>query len=170
MSIYTKTGDKGKTSLFGGRRVSKANLQIATYGDVDELTSTIGLIISLDKNQGRKQFLTNIQKDLYQIMAVLSSAKIDVTALSTRITEFERRIDEMESKLPKLTRFILPGGTQTSAVAHIARTVCRRAERSVVAFYETGGGDPLILQYLNRLSDLLFVLARQYAGKKEILT
>lgn len=177
MSIYTKTGDKGETSLFGGRRVSKANLQIAAYGDIDELTSIMGLIISLDTNKSRRQFLTGIQKDLYQIMAVLSNAKVDMASLFSKIKEFEQKIDFIENQLPKLTRFILPGGTKISSITHIARAVCRRAERSVIAFYEmvdvsTQLKDykPLILQYLNRLSDLLFVLAREYTGKKEVFT
>ena len=162
MPIYTKTGDSGQTSLFGGKRLSKSDPQIEAYGTVDELTSFLGMIIVKTKSKEDKEFLTLIQKDLYQIMGVLAGANSPIEVISERVKLFEQKIDVMESKMPKLHRFILPGGTETASWFHIVRTVCRRAERSVVAVNSA----PLIIQYLNRLSDLLFVLAR-YVSLRE---
>lgn len=174
MPIYTKTGDKGQTSLFGGKRLSKADIQIEAYGTVDELTSFLGMITVKIKPQIDKDFITYIQKDLYTIMGVLAGANSPIESLSERITLFEQKIDELEKKLPKLTRFILPGGTELAAWFHIARTVCRRAERNVVALHTTKQLNDttiiLCIQYLNRLSDLLFTLARWYNKKNEIIT
>ncbi len=175
MRIYTKTGDKGTTALFGGVRVSKADAQIEAYGSLDELTSVIGLLISGEKNSIRHDFLVGIQKDLYQIMAVLSGATLDLQPLEAKIQSFEQEIDNIQVRLPKLTRFILPGGTERSAIAHICRTQCRRSERTVVAFYSAikageklNNYKPIIIQYLNRLSDLFFMLAREYSQGKEV--
>ena len=173
MSIYTRTGDKGKTSLFAGKRISKSSLQVEAYGSVDELSSYIGLVNSKLKSQKSKFFLFQIQKDLYKIMAHLSGAKIDLRFLDSRIKTFEKKIDAIEKKLPKLTRFILPGGTEISAWYHILRVVCRRAERNVIRYSETLTTNYQLLttiRYLNRLSDLFFMLARWYGKGKEILT
>jgi len=163
MKIYTKTGDNGTTALFGGRRLPKSDPQVVAYGSVDELTSFIGLLLAKITSESDKKFLTDIQKDLYIIMSSLSGASIHSSVLKEKVIQLEKKIDEIELKLPKLIRFILPQGSETTALSHIARTVCRRAEREVVKVKSL----PLILQYLNRLSDFLFVLARSY-NKKEI--
>lgn len=174
MPIYTKTGDTGETSLFGGKRLSKADIQIEAYGTIDELTSFLGMIIVKIKSKKDQEFLTIIQKDLYQIMGVLAGANSPIESISERITLFEQTIDKLEGKLPKLHRFILPGGTELSAWLHIVRTICRRAERNIVALQSTKkmNAETLLLsiQYLNRLSDLLFTYARWYNKENEILT
>lgn len=166
MPIYTKTGDKGKTSLFGGKRIGKSHPQVESYGTVDELTSFIGLISSKLKNKKDRLFLIEIQMDLWKIMAVLSGTKKDLSNLSKRVLVFEKRIDGLEKKLPKLRRFILPGGTELSSWFHVLRVICRRTERSVVRLNK----ESIIIQYLNRLSDLFFVMARWYGKGKEINT
>ena len=174
MSIYTKTGDKGMTSLWGGKKVSKADLQVEAYGSCDELTSYLGLVIAKLKDKQDKQLLTTIQKDLYQIMAFLSNAKLSLTSLNSQVKSFEQYIDKLMSQLPELHRFILPQGGETASLLQISRTICRKAERRVIAYFskvKTSAFSPQtsILQYLNRLSDLLFMLARKYE-KKEVLT
>lgn len=180
MPIYTKTGDKGKTSLFGGKRVSKDDPQVAAYGSVDELSSFLGMPTALLKRKPDKEFLLEIQKDLYLIMGFLAGAAnsklkvIDIPTMEKRVKVFEERIDFIESRLPKLRRFILPGGSELSTWFHINRTVCRRAERAIVRLNEKTKLDKetvgVIIQYLNRLSDLFFDLARWYNKEKEILT
>lgn len=177
MKIYTKTGDRGETSLFGGIRISKSSLQVEAYGSVDELTSFIGLVIAKLKNEKEKVFLSKIQKELYQIMASLSGADNDLKNLKISVLEFEKKIDALDRKLPKLNRFILPQGTELSGWFHILRTVCRRTERNTVKLL---GKKILksyhpkvlksIIQYLNRLSDLFFMLARWYGKGEEIST
>lgn len=169
MSIYTKTGDKGKTSLYHGKRISKSSLQIEALGTIDELTSFIGLV-SLKIKELDKKLLQDIQKDLYKIMSYLSEMNINLSFLKDKVKEFEIKIDQLDKKLPKLTKFIIPGGTELSAWFHILRTVCRRCERVVVKLkakhYMLD-----IIQYLNRLSDLFFILARFYSyGKEYILS
>lgn len=166
MPIYTKTGDKGETSLFGGKRINKSHPQVEAYGTVDELTSFIGLVSSKLKNKYDRLFLIEIQRDLWKIMAALSGAKEDLSNLSKRVLIFEKRIDGLEKKLPKLRRFILPGGTELSSWFQVLRVVCRRAERNVVRLNK----ESVIIQYLNRLSDLFFVMARSYGKGKEIST
>lgn len=165
MPIYTRTGDEGMTSLYGGKRISKAACQVETYGSIDELTSYIGLVVVKLKNKNDINLLVTIQKDLYQIMGYLSGAKIDLSQLEKAVTQFEKKIDGLEKKLPKLHRFILPGGTEISSWFHILRVICRRAERNVVGF----DNNIIIVKYLNRLSDLLFVMARTYGKNKEIV-
>lgn len=167
MSVYTKTGDDGTTSLFGGKRILKSDAQVEAYGSVDELSSYIGLVSSKLKVKSEKLFLLQIQKDLYKIMACLSGAKIDVRFLDHRVKNFEKKIDEMEKKLTKLTRFILPQGNEASCLFHVVRTVCRRAERKVVNCFNRSqlpitNYQLLILKYLNRLSDLFFIFSRWY--------
>lgn len=168
MSVYTKTGDKGETSLFGGKRVLKSDLQIEAFGEIDELTSFIGLVVSKTKSKKEKIFLINIQKDLYQIMAYLSEAKINLDFLTKKIFDFEKKIDEIEKKLPKLNNFIIPGGNELSAWFHVLRTICRRVERSIVKLNQKKTNLNLI-QYFNRLSDLFFMLAREKNKKNEFL-
>lgn len=171
MSIYTRTGDKGKTSLYGGKRVSKSDPQVEAYGSIDELTSFIGLISLKLKVKSEKLYLLEIQKDLYQIMAFLSGSNVTVNYLNKRVIEFEKQIDRMDKKLPKLTRFILPGGNELSAWFHILRTICRRSERNAVRLFNNltikQSNNELILKYLNRLSDLFFTLARYYTRGKD---
>ncbi|PIP63323.1 ATP:cob(I)alamin adenosyltransferase [Candidatus Roizmanbacteria bacterium CG_4_9_14_3_um_filter_33_18] len=172
MSIYTRTGDSGTTSLFGGKRISKADCQVETYGSIDELTSFIGLTGTKIKNKKDKQLLIEIQKDLYQIMGFLSGAKVDLLVLEKKVTEFEKTIDLIEEKLPKLNKFILPGGNEISALFQILRVICRKAERVMVNYYEnnlTMKQLNNVLIYLNRLSDLFFILARKYGKKNEVV-
>lgn len=176
MPIYTKTGDKGDTSLYGGKRVPKYDSQIEAYGSVDELTSFLGLVIAKINNQSHKDLLTHIQKDLYLAMGTLCGATSDLSGLKKRVVDFEETIDTIDKKLPKLTRFILPQGGETAALFHIARTVCRRSERHVVALFSkqttaiVREKRSIIVQYLNRLSDLLFMMARLYSKGKEVVT
>jgi len=165
--IYTKTGDKGKTSLLGGKRVYKYNAQVTAYGNVDELNSHIGNIVCGYPYD--ISFLRNIQKTLFTIGSILSSDKKETQDLYKipDITEYdilplETEIDLMTEEMPELKNFILPGGNETMCKIHIARTVCRRAERSIVE----SEADPFVTKYVNRLSDYLFTLAR-YVGYKE---
>jgi cob(I)alamin adenosyltransferase len=174
MKIYTGTGDRGKTSLFSGERVSKSDRRIEAYGDVDELNSILGaLIAGLSKeNTDISKALQRVQSDLFQLSAILAitpdSSALDSLEKITAgcIRALEQAIDEIEAKLPALSGFILPGGHPTAAWAHIGRSVCRRAERHVIRIsdeYSRGEAAEqfqLAVVYLNRLSDYLFVLAR----------
>ncbi len=166
MKIYTKTGDSGLTGLLGGARVPKHAPRVAAYGDVDEANAVIGAAAALADASLAKR-LGGIQKDLFAIGARLADpthkvavrrAKAAVT--SAHVRKLEKAIDARERELPPLRAFVLPGGTPTGALLHQARTVVRRAERSVVALSHDAAVEPGILVYLNRLSDLLFVLAR----------
>ena len=162
MKIYTKTGDKGETSLLGGTRVSKAHQKLEAYGTVDELNSTIGLIAAM--NPVHQNFLLNIQHKLFNIGSELAAEK-DLSFPLPELTEeeinvLEKEIDCLNEKLPKLKNFILPGGSVISAHTQIARCVCRRAERNVVGLNESKY--TTIIGYLNRLSDYLFVLSRDF--------
>jgi cob(I)alamin adenosyltransferase len=167
MGIYTKTGDKGETGLYGGKRVSKADSQIDAYGTVDELTSFVGLVIAKLDFDEHKVLLTTIQRDLYEIMGILANAPTKPTFIN-RTAEFEKVIDTIDKKLPKLTRFILPQGGEISSWFHVLRTICRRSERAVIGCDSITSPD--VVQYLNRLSDLFFILARQYGQKHELVT
>jgi cob(I)alamin adenosyltransferase len=169
--IYTKTGDKGDTSLFGGARVAKSHLRVEAYGTVDELNAHIGLLRDLIENGAYRDTLKAIQDRLFVIGAVLASDPTK-TMMTPDVREediqiLENQIDTMEEALPALKNFILPGGHTTVSYCNIARTVCRRAERCVIALDRTEkkrkaqGIDPLSIQYLNRLSDYLFVLGRK---------
>lgn len=173
MKIYTRTGDKGNTGLFGGTRVPKCHLRIECYGTVDELNSHMGLIRDQEIDKYYKEILIKIQNDLFTLGAMLATPperetlksgkerlnipKIDIDSIEL----LESEIDQMNEKLPQMTHFILPGGHQTVSFCHIARCVCRRAERLSVALNNEEAINELILQYLNRLSDYLFVLARK---------
>ncbi|MGB1286667.1 MAG: cob(I)yrinic acid a,c-diamide adenosyltransferase [Aggregatilineales bacterium] len=165
MKIYTKTGDTGETSLFAGGRVPKHHLRVETYGTVDELNSIIGLIRAEDIPAAADTSLETIQNDLLIIGADLATPMEAnpewlVRLTADKVTPLENQIDTMEADLPQLQNFILPGGTRAAASAHVARTVCRRAERLCTALAENHEINPAVLQYLNRLSDFCFVLAR----------
>ncbi len=167
MAIYTRTGDKGKTSLFNGQRISKDNLRIEAIGTIDELNSVIGVVLSEIRNpksEIRKE-LIRIQNDLFNIGANLanpevSSQKLAVSSLGKRVKDFERFIDKMTEQMPPLKNFILPGGGKAGAFLHLSRAVCRRVERRIVELNSKEKVDNNIIIYLNRLSDLLFTMAR----------
>jgi cob(I)alamin adenosyltransferase len=170
MKIYTKTGDKGTTALFGGKRVSKADLRIETYGTVDELNSHIGLVRDQPVNQNRKSILVEVQDRLFTIGSILATepgnTKVKVPSLSPNdIILLEKEIDAMDALLPPMKSFVLPGGHQSVSFCHIARTVCRRAERLVITLDVQEKIDPLVIQYLNRLSDYLFMLSRKMSAE-----
>jgi cob(I)alamin adenosyltransferase len=160
MPIYTRTGDTGKTSLFGGKRVLKCEELVDAYGSLDELNSWVGLVLSEMKEAHLRDFLAKVQSDLFVIGGNLAGWKSDLSMLPTRVTEMEAEIDGMETQLPPLTNFILPGGVSAAARIHLARSVCRRVERQVVALAQKQNVEMEIITYLNRLSDLFFVLAR----------
>ncbi len=166
--IYTKTGDQGQTSLFGGRRVSKAELRIDAYGTVDELNSCIGLVRDHLSEQALRDRLKDIQDRLFTLGANLASdpekslPKPDI--LTSDIEILEQEMDRMDATLPELRNFILPGGHPAVSFCHLARCVCRRAERLVVALAGGEPVDPIVIQYLNRLSDYLFILGRRVAA------
>jgi cob(I)alamin adenosyltransferase len=165
MKIYTKTGDSGETSLLGGKRVWKDNLRIQTCGTIDELNSIIGISINDITNPELKEVLQGIQNDLFAIGSdtalPLENENTKIQRIDTNLSDkLESVIDQYDSQLPGLKNFILPGGAKGSALLHFARTVCRRAERNVVALSKVERINPDIEKYLNRLSDLLFVLAR----------
>jgi cob(I)alamin adenosyltransferase len=173
MKIYTKGGDKGKTSLLGGKRVSKSDMRIEAYGTVDELNANIGLLKDYDISEDSKVSLLKIQHDLFKIGSVLAcEVAPDQYGLSriqdTDISDIETLIDKMEEELPVLKNFILPGGDLATSQCHIARCVCRRAERYIVLLSEEEVIDDAIIRYLNRLSDYLFVLARKIGYDKGI--
>ena len=166
MKIYTKTGDNGTTSLFGGKRVSKADLRIDTYGTVDELNSFIGLVRDQEVNAKRKDILIEIQDRLFTIGSILATepgnTKVKIPSLvEDDILLLEKEMDAMEAELPPMKFFVLPGGHQSISFCHVARTVCRRAERLTIALNTQEVIDPLVIKYLNRLSDYLFMLSRK---------
>lgn len=173
MKIYTKTGDKGTTSLFGGTRVPKHHIRIESYGTVDELNAHIGLLKDQDCGDHTRQVLNRIQDRLFTIgstlatepeKATLKSGKdrLGISKISEKDIELlEQEMDSMNDQLPPMTNFILPGGHQSVSFCHIARCVCRRAERLATALHEISPFDDMVLMYLNRLSDYLFVLARK---------
>lgn len=165
LRIYTKTGDNGTTGLFGGQRVSKDNPRVEAYGNVDELNAHIGLaMVHLHSHMRLREVLQRVQNTLFVIGAELATPvghKAPVEPINEQyVQEIERWIDELEQNLPALRHFILPGGSAGAAILHVTRTVCRRTERQVVSLFHLEPGNPLIITYLNRLSDLLFVMAR----------
>lgn len=163
--IYTKTGDKGETSLFGGQRLPKSHIRIESYGTVDELNAQIGLLRDNLREADTHDLLKEIQNRLFDIgsnLAVTPGKELPTPGiLDSDIDQLEKAIDHIDPQLPELRNFILPGGHPTVSYCHIARCVCRRAERRVVALDSEEKVDPLIIKYLNRLSDYLFVLARK---------
>lgn len=168
VKIYTRTGDGGETSLFGGGRVPKDAIRVAAYGSVDELNAALGFAASLEPTELAAELIDGIQRDLFAIGAQLASpdpAKVEKTLAKAQLTEsrigeLEQAIDEVDAELPSLTAFVLPGGSPKAAALHVARTSCRRAERHVVALDHHEAVPAIVLKYLNRLSDLLFTLAR----------
>jgi cob(I)alamin adenosyltransferase len=168
MRIYTKTGDKGDTGLFGGGRVPKNDPRVEAYGDVDELNAVLGTVRAVEPMPRIDEVLVSVQRDLFGVGALLATpnlqkmreqlqkARID----AARIAELEHAIDEADAELEPLRAFIIPGGTPKAAALHVARTVCRRAERRVVELTQETEIPEIVVVYLNRLSDLLFTLAR----------
>lgn len=166
MKIYTKTGDRGQTSLIGGKRVSKSHIRIEAYGTLDELLSYIGLLRDLVKTSEDKEFLFAIQDRLMICSAILAADCDDCQQripeiLESDIKELEVEIDKMESNLEPMKCFVLPGGHPAVSHCHIARTICRRSERVVITLAENNFVPDKVLQYINRLSDYLFVLSRK---------
>lgn len=179
--IYTRTGDSGQTSLVGGQRVSKASQRLEAYGTVDELSSTLGLLATYLTEETDRNQVETIQQNLFYVAASLATppqheGSKDRSSDSKRVLDaslvenIETEIDQISATLPPLRSFILPGGTRGAAVAHICRTICRRAERRIIALSKTAPVDPILLSYVNRISDYLFVLARKLnflAGRSE---
>lgn len=173
MKIYTKTGDKGTTSLFGGTRISKNHIRIDSYGTIDELNAWLGLIRDQEIDDHSKKILSNIQDKLFTIGAILATdpdktllksgeERLNIPKIyASDIELLENEMDTMNNSLPPMAHFILPGGHTTVSYCHIARTVCRRSERMATRLFEKEPFDGIILSYINRLSDYLFVLARK---------
>ena len=166
MKIYTKTGDTGETSLFGKTRVSKADARVDAYGEVDELNACLGAARAAGVDDEVDALIELLQKDLFALGAQLAdpsrriAARVEKAVIaSSSVERLEQTIDRLEAALPPLRKFILPGGSSAGAALHLARTVCRRAERRVIAL-GAGAVDPVVVVYINRLSDLLFVMAR----------
>ena len=166
MKIYTKTGDRGETSLFDGTRVAKNDPRVAAYGDVDELQATLGVCLTNEMDEDLSAMLIAIQRDLFALGARLADPSHRIAPRVAKVviddagvTRLEHWIDQLDATLPPLRHFILSGGAPVGAVLHFARAVCRRAERAVISL-GTDAVEPVVLIYLNRLSDLLFVMAR----------
>lgn len=176
MKIYTRTGDEGETGLFGGGRVSKGHARVEAYGTVDELNAALGVAVESVATDEIRSNLRKVQNDLFSVGTFLAtpgaedgSARPSVPALpDERIREMEGWIDDASAETPQLRDFILPGGTDGAAALHLARTICRRAERAVVRLAEGQPVHPLVLSYLNRLSDLLFSYARLENWRNEV--
>ncbi len=165
MKIYTKTGDDGTTALFDGSRVAKDNVRVSLYGEIDELNAAVGFAASLLKDVALQGRLYDVQKDLFALGAKLANPQAKKQKDKAdfgieKITTLEHQIDHMEKSLTPMTNFILPGGTPAAGALHLARCICRRAERSLTSFSKSEMLDPNYLIYLNRLSDYLFVAAR----------
>lgn len=179
MHLYTGTGDSGTTSLVGGKRVSKASARLEAYGTLDEFSAHLGLLATFKENPPFINTLFAVmQHRLFDIGAYLATdapegTKPAITTLTqVDVTEIEGAIDTLESQVPAAKNFVLPGGTRTAAEANIARTVCRRAERRIIALAAKSYVDPMVIRYINRISDLLFILSRYYnhaAGIPEVL-
>ena len=171
MKIYTKTGDKGKTSLFDNSRVWKSDERIMSYGAVDELNSSLGVALSLELDHEVKDILSKIQNDLFVVGSDLANPNMSdkkIRTTSEMITFLEKKIDVLEPQLKPLTSFILPGGTLLASILHMSRTISRRAETYVVELSKTQEINSDAVIYLNRLSDLLFILARVVNNKKKM--
>lgn len=174
--LYTRHGDQGQTSLVGGKRVPKYHTRIETYGTIDELSSHLGLLHSLLSDTLQRQMIEQIQQTLFDLSTILATepeSKYQPKPLDPNlVTQLEQTIDTLQSSLPPLRAFILPGGTQAASQAHICRTVCRRAERHMHLLNTETTIPPITLQYINRLSDYLFILARHInnqAGIPDVL-
>ena len=178
--IYTKTGDDGRTALFGGGRVTKDDIRVEAYGDVDELNAVLGAARAAEMMPRIDEVLAPVQRDLFAIGALLATPhpedykkQLEKARLTDkRISQLEQAIDDGESELAPLKAFIMPGGTAKASALHVARTICRRSERAVISLQPSGADVPqIVIVYLNRLSDLLFVLARvanKRAGAGEV--
>lgn len=179
MKIYTKTGDMGSTALFGGTRVPKHHIRIESYGTIDELNSWIGLLRDQQINPHYKEILVHVQDKLFTVGAILATPpdkeilkngkpRLNIPKISMEdVKLLEDEIDQMNDALPPMTHFILPGGHSTVSYCHIARTVCRRAERLAVHLFENEPFDTKVLEFINRLSDYFFVLARKLSHDLE---
>lgn len=172
--IYTKTGDKGQTSIYGGKKIAKDDPQVEAYGSIDELTTQLGMILSYFIDDGDAELLTSIQNDLYVIMSLLCGADVKLADVTKRITAMETYIDEVEKVKPTPNKFILIQGSRNSVTCHVARTICRRAERRMVSFLNSTknvaeSDVQTMIQYLNRLSDMLYAMGRMYNMEKEVL-
>ena len=176
MKIYTKNGDRGKTSLIGGKKVSKHDLQVEAYGSIDELNSFMGLLKDYSKNDEINQVLFKVQLKLFTIGSILAqentstnSVILEKLNISAKDTNFiESQIDKLEKKLPKLSKFIIPGGHKLVSYCHVSRSICRRAERKITKLSDSVKLDSNILPYINRLSDFLFVLSRYFSKELDI--
>ena len=174
IKLYTKTGDKGQTSLLGGKKVSKSDLRIEAYGNVDELNSFIGLLKDQrEVEKSLKDQLYLIQEHLFTIGSILATEDdfkgFELPKITTKhVSEIEKWIDMHESAVPPLKNFILPGGHQCVSLSHVCRTICRRSERSIIALSNTSVIDPLILQFINRLSDYFFIFARVLSARLQV--
>ena len=172
--VYTKTGDDGTTGLVGGSRVKKYDLRLESYGTIDELNASIGVLRSMELPADVTELLIQIQNKLFNIGSRLASDEkgesftADLKITEENIKVLENAIDEYEKHLPKLTGFVLPGGDLSVAQCHVVRTVCRRAERRIVEFAESYPVQPEIVKYINRLSDFMFTLARKLAFDKNV--
>ena len=171
MKIYTRTGDRGDTGLLGGIRLSKSALRVDAYGEIDELNASLGVARLRASTSEARSMLEEIQRDLFSVGALLADPNKagrdpKVSLDPSSVQKLESHIDLIEASLPPLRRFILPGGSAGGALLHLARAICRRAERRVVALGEREEISPAVVPYLNRLSDLLFVLAR-YENEKQ---
>lgn len=173
MKIYTRTGDQGTTALFGGQRLPKSDLRIEAYGTIDELNSFVGLLRDQTVNASRKEILIEIQDRLFTIGSILATepgnTKVKIPSLQeSDIVLLEKEIDQMDSQLPPMKHFVLPGGHPSVSVGHVVRTVCRRAERLVIALNVQSPVDSIVIKYLNRLSDYFFMLCRMMAHELRI--
>lgn len=177
-NVYTRTGDDGTTAIVGGHRIWKTDVRIEAYGTVDELNAQIGLLCAYLLNTSSREFLQKVQSDLFTIGSYLATdtSKNEVRPQSivrkSMIEALEKRIDEIDAKLPKTPLFILPGGARSAALCHVCRTVCRRAERCILHLAGEVTIEPNVLSYINRLSDYFFVLARKLnidEGKAEMV-
>lgn len=173
MSIYTKKGDKGETDLFDVKtgkkiKVSKDSPRLEVIGTIDELSSILGITVTLSEEKKDKEFIQKIQKDLFKINSIIAGVK-KITFPKTKVSYLKKKIDQLEKNLPKLNKFILPGGTLVSSYLHLARSITRKAERSLVGLIkEKKLKNDSILAFLNRLSDLLFMLARESNSGKGV--
>lgn len=176
--VYTKTGDKGMTSLVGGTRVPKTHIRLEAYGTVDELNSNLGLLLTYLSDEQDRNFLRQVQDKLFAVGSQLATDREKIALQTSSIIDWEEvktmesEIDRLDSLLPPLSAFVLPGGSRGAAVCHVCRTVCRRAERRILALAQQADIAAELLAYVNRLSDYLFVLSRkinQAEGKDEII-
>ena len=172
MKIYTKTGDSGSTSLYGGKVVKKHDLRVDAYGTIDELNSFVGLLKDHVEEEEIKLLLNHIQKNLFSIGTILSSFNSDFSSEKVKIEKkdienIELEIDRLNKFLPELNRFIIPGGNKLSSYSHVCRSICRRAERKISALNDKLSIESEILSYINRLSDLFFILSRYLIFKSD---